>query len=172
MGLALTVSAEGAAAAPLDAGACDRLRTERQALTVLGVDTYFNKGAEWAKSNLTVADLNLVKRYLDVFEQIKFRCEKIAAIVETVEKDEDEEVEGIPPMPERNASRPVKAAAPAAPAATAAPATPAPAAAMPPVRESSHAAESNSTEIVKVPGKRPTNASAVQLGPRQDAPPR
>jgi hypothetical protein len=111
-----------ASANPLDEEACQRLRTERQALTVLGIDKHFEKGALWAKERLTVADLNLVKRYLDVYEQIKFRCEKIVALVEPEEKDEDDDDDkgagaaGSPPMPERKAGQPVKALmTPAAP---------------------------------------------------------
>ncbi|NJM35363.1 MAG: hypothetical protein HC850_12390 [Rhodomicrobium sp.] len=80
--LLVAIGAPHRASAALDDDACNKLRTERQALMVLGIDKYFVKGAEWAKANLTVADLNLVKRYLDVYEQLKFRCEKIVAIAE------------------------------------------------------------------------------------------
>jgi len=64
------------AAESLDEDRCKRLAMERQALLVLGIDKYFEKGPKWAEANLTVADFNLVKRYLDVYEQLKFRCEK------------------------------------------------------------------------------------------------
>ena len=106
-----------ASANPLDDQACQRLRTERQALTVLGIDKHVEKGAGWAKERLTVADLNLVKRYLDVFEQIKFRCEKIVALAEPEEKDEDDDDDGAaaggasPPLPERKGAQPVKSSA-------------------------------------------------------------
>jgi hypothetical protein len=110
-----------ASANPLDDQACQRLRTERQALMVLGIDKHVEKGAGWAKERLTVADLNLVKRYLDVFEQIKFRCEKIVAIAEPEEKDEDDDDDSAaaggasPPVPERRNAQPVRSsAAPAA----------------------------------------------------------
>jgi hypothetical protein len=63
-----------ASAAPLDEESCQRLRTEKEALTVLGIDKYFEHGADWVKTNLTAADFNLVKRYVNVFEQLKFRC--------------------------------------------------------------------------------------------------
>ena len=70
----------------------------------------------WAKERLTVADLNLVKRYLDVFEQIKFRCEKIVALVEPEEKDDDDDDDdaaggALPPLPERKGPQPVKSSA-------------------------------------------------------------
>jgi hypothetical protein len=110
-----------ASAAPLDEAACQRLKTEQQALNVLGVDKQVEKGAGWAKEHLTVADLNLVKRYVDVFEQIIFRCEKVVALVEPQAKDEggddddDDAAVASPPMPERKTNRTAKAsAAPAA----------------------------------------------------------
>jgi hypothetical protein len=116
--LAVSVLLAGAPAfaASLDEEACQRLRTERQALTVLGIDKTVEKGADWAKEKLTVADLNLVKRYFEVFEQLKFRCEKIVAAAEPEEKDDDDDEAGAaPPMPERKSARP--ASAPAAPPA-------------------------------------------------------
>lgn len=106
-----------ASANTLDDQACQRLRTERQALTVLGIDKHVEKGAGWAKERLTVADLNLVKRYLDVFEQLKFRCDKLIALAEPAEKDDDDDddkaVSGgaSPPFPERKSVQPVKSSA-------------------------------------------------------------
>jgi hypothetical protein len=107
---------------PLDEASCQRLRTERQALTVLGIDKTVEKGAGWAKEKLTVADLNLVKRYLEVMEQIKFRCDKVVALAEPEEKDEDDDDAAsgaVPPMPERKAAQVSKSPAlqPAKPSA-------------------------------------------------------
>ncbi len=155
----LVLAMTTAAANPLDEDACKRLQTERQALTVLGMDRYFAKGADWAKAHLTVADLDQLKRYLDVYEQLKFRCEKIVAAIEPEEKDEDDDDDTsanaasggpVPPLPERKAPGAVKAS-------TA------------PVAEP-RAKAANSTEIVKSPPSRPTNASAVQAGPAKAAP--
>lgn len=146
---ALALAPSAASADPLDEAACQRLRTERQALIVLGIDKQVEKGAAWAKERLTVADLNLVKRYLDVFEQIKFRCDKVVALVEPVEKDEDDDDENAaaatsPPMPERRNVQPVKASA--APGA-------------------SPQAKSNSTTKTSKAALGTTNASATQVGP-------
>jgi hypothetical protein len=63
-------------ASPLNADTCARLETERKALVGLGVDKYYDKGVDWAKANLTVNTLNLAKRYLDLYEQLKFRCKE------------------------------------------------------------------------------------------------
>jgi hypothetical protein len=99
------------AAAEIDKAGCDRLEMERKALLVLGIDRYFQNGLEWAKANLTVADLNLVKRYLDVYEQLKFRCQEEVEIVETdfegeVSDDDTVADELAPPLPVR---KPVEA---------------------------------------------------------------
>lgn len=72
--IVFAVCVQQVAADPLDKEACERLRTEQKALSVLGVDKFFDHGAEWVKANLTAADHNLVERYVNVFEQLKFRC--------------------------------------------------------------------------------------------------
>jgi hypothetical protein len=109
----LLIGPSAASADPLDDAACQRLRSERQALTLLGIDKQVEKGADWAKASLTVADLNLVKRYLDVSEQLKFRCDKIVAVAEPEEKDDDDDDDDAasPPLPERKAVQPAKAPA-------------------------------------------------------------
>lgn len=61
-------------ATPLDKESCDKLKAEKQSLTTLGVEKDMAKGPEWAKSNMKPAQLDLVKRYITVEEQIKFRC--------------------------------------------------------------------------------------------------
>jgi hypothetical protein len=87
-----------ALASPLDEGSCQKLRTEQEALSVLGIDTYFEHGADWVKANLTVADYNLVKRYVNVYEQLKFRCPTKPA--------RNAKAKGpIPPMPVRSPRR-------------------------------------------------------------------
>ena len=120
MGLAMAFLAGAhhpASASPLDSDSCARLRAERESLLGLGLEENIAKGAEWAKTHLTPADLNLVKRYLEVYEQLKFRCESVVAFLEEDEPDEEEEAAGGlgPPLPERNLARLKRAAAPANP---------------------------------------------------------
>lgn len=66
---------------------CQKLDADRRALMVLGVDKYVEKGPDWAKANLTVADLDLVKRYFDLFEQLKFRCQEDIGVTEIDDPD-------------------------------------------------------------------------------------
>jgi hypothetical protein len=103
--MAMFAGAAGpAAATPLDQEACKKLYTERQGLAAQGVDKNLEKGPDWAKANLKVADIILVKRYLELYEQIKFRCEKVIAIIEREEPDDENDEETAdkePPKPER-----------------------------------------------------------------------
>lgn len=126
--LLMAVLTGPAAADPLDAESCKKLQTERQGLAAQGVEKNLEKGADWAKANLKVADIVLVKRYLDLYEQLKFRCEKVIALIEPDEPDDDGEdapaKKDGPPVPEhKDDSRQEKAsdiqqAAPAKGAAT------------------------------------------------------
>ena len=155
LGAILLLAPAAVSVNPLDEPACQRLRTEQQALTVLGIDKHVEKGAGWAKERLTVADLNLVKRYLDVFEQIKFRCDKIVAMAEPEEKDEDDDDAAAggaaPPMPERKGVQPVKSSAEPA---------------VVPHTKSNSAAKTGKASFGSA------NASAIQAGPVGAAPAR
>jgi hypothetical protein len=87
LAVALCCAAPASRAEQLAAGDCQRLDAERRALIVQGIDKHFEKGAEWAKANLTVADLGLVKRYIELYESLKFQCQEEIAIVEVEEPD-------------------------------------------------------------------------------------
>lgn len=113
--LVMTLLAGPAAATPLDEESCKKLQAERQGLATQGVDKNLEKGADWAKANLKVADIILVKRYLELYEQLKFRCEKVIALIELDEPD-DEGEDGVakkdgPPTPERRETKPEKTSA-------------------------------------------------------------
>jgi len=102
-----------AGAATLEKADCERLENERKALLVLGIDKYFENGIEWAKANLTVADLNLVQRYLHVYEQLTFRCQEEIEIVGGDLDDDEEETAAdgpAPPLPVRRPDLPKKKA--------------------------------------------------------------
>lgn len=68
-----------AMAVPLTVEDCAQLEKEKQALVVLGVEKQMSQGAEWAKTHLKPAELDLIKRYLTVDESLKFRCEDARA---------------------------------------------------------------------------------------------
>jgi hypothetical protein len=63
-----------ARAAPLDADTCGKLMVEQGALEKAGIEQEMSKGAEWAKANLGLERLNQVRRFIELEEQILFRC--------------------------------------------------------------------------------------------------
>jgi hypothetical protein len=104
--------ASGLSAEPLEKEACERLQSEKQTLVVLGVDKEFSKGPEWAKANLAQSELNLLKRYIDLEEQLKFRCGLAMVTLQIPDdpEDDDESDESVP-MPERRSAAMAKPAA-------------------------------------------------------------
>jgi hypothetical protein len=102
---------------PLDKQACEDLALERQGLVALKVEDLMAKGAEWAASHLSLGDLNLVRRFSEVDEQIKFRCEPATTLVKLrgLDDEDDDEVGGgdkTEPEPDVKAAdaKPVKSA--------------------------------------------------------------
>ena len=69
--LVLSTRAE---AAPLDKNGCAKLAQDMQNLKALDVDKLMENGPAWAVNHLSSADLGLVRQYIDLDEQMKFRC--------------------------------------------------------------------------------------------------
>ncbi len=177
--LVLAAGPAGLAAEPLDKDACSKLQAEKQALIVLGVDKEFAKGADWAKANLAQAELNLVKRYLTIDEQLKFRCGLAVVNLQVQDEAEDGPDEDGPaapvghskvPMPERRdqsaavkpAAKPAVAPAKAQQPAAAKPVTPAKTTPKP----SSKAQSSWNTEMAPIESQSPALVDQLHAKPR------
>ncbi len=91
-GLALLPLA--ASAAPLNKDACAKVAQDIQDMKALDVGKLMQNGPAWAVSNLSPADLNLVRRYIDLDEEMKFRCSDPNSLVHL--KPADVEEEGTP----------------------------------------------------------------------------
>ncbi len=78
-------------AAPLDKNSCAKLALEMQNMKMLEVDKLMEKGPSWAAAHLSSADLSLVKQYIDLDEQLKFRCSAPSTLVHLKHLDDDEE---------------------------------------------------------------------------------
>jgi len=67
-----------AAAAPLDKAACAGLEAELKALRSGGIEKVLAEGSEngpgWALANITLNDIERIKRYLALEDDIRFRC--------------------------------------------------------------------------------------------------
>jgi hypothetical protein len=61
-------------AAPLDEGSCALARVEQGQLDATGVRDDVGRGADWGKANLPPERLRLVARWIELEEQILFRC--------------------------------------------------------------------------------------------------
>lgn len=109
----------GAGAMPLDKQACADLALEKQGLQSLKVEEMMAKGPEWAAANLSQGDLNLIRRYIEVDELIKFRCTPAQMLVKLPGLDEEDGDAGVGSGPdgdgEAGQSQAAAAAAPPLP---------------------------------------------------------
>lgn len=76
---ACMAGAPAALATPLDKGACDTLKIERDMLSEKGVATDMERGPEWAKINLPNERLGEIARFIELDEQLMFRCGRSTA---------------------------------------------------------------------------------------------
>lgn len=72
--LILVPAARPASAAPLPREACDKIKSDHDALTAAGLPDTIKKGPAWGVANLTPAKLKEVERFIGLEEQLLFRC--------------------------------------------------------------------------------------------------
>lgn len=94
---AISFMASIAMALPMAPEACERAKTEQLSLETAGAARDMAQGPEWARSNLPVDRLQRVARWIELQEQILFRCPRPAP----------------PPEPKAPPLEPEAAAAPA-----------------------------------------------------------
>jgi hypothetical protein len=83
-----------AASAPLDKDACAKLALDMQNMKMLEVDKLMENGPAWAASHLSAEDLSLVRQYIDLDEQLKFRCSAPSSLVHLKHLDDEDEENG------------------------------------------------------------------------------
>jgi len=64
----------GALAEPLDRESCAGLQSERKQLFNADMQAALDQGPDWVKKHLTDEAIERVRRFLDVEQQIQFRC--------------------------------------------------------------------------------------------------
>jgi hypothetical protein len=89
--LGLIALLPSALAAPLDKDACAKLAQDIQNMKLLDVDKLMERGPTWAASHLSPAELSLVRQYIDLDEQMKFRCSAPGSLVHLKNLDEVDE---------------------------------------------------------------------------------
>ncbi len=93
-----------AGASPLDKNSCAKLAQESHNLKALDVDKLMDNGPAWAAGNLSPGDLGLVRQYLDLNEQMKFRCSAPNSLVHLKHLEDEDEDNGAKPSEESSAS--------------------------------------------------------------------
>jgi hypothetical protein len=78
-------------AAPLDKAGCARLAQDMQNMKALDVDKLMENGPSWAVSHLPPSELGLIRQYIDLDEQMKFRCSAPSSLVHLKHLDEEDE---------------------------------------------------------------------------------
>ena len=68
-----------ALATPLDKGACESLKIERDTLSEKGVPADMEHGPVWAKTNLSTERMTEIARFIEIDEQLMFRCSRTTA---------------------------------------------------------------------------------------------
>ncbi len=81
-------------AAPLDKAACAKLALDMQNMKALEIDKLMEKGPAWAASHLPAAELSLIRQYIDLDEQMRFRCAAPSSLVHLKHLEEDDEEAG------------------------------------------------------------------------------
>ena len=81
-GLVATAFAPNAPAAQLDEQTCDQLKREAGQLDEIGARANLAKGAAWGKANLSSAQLEQVKKLIEIDETVAFRCPRPRAVAE------------------------------------------------------------------------------------------
>ncbi len=79
-GLAVALGFTPAQSAPLDEAVCKDLDAQQKQLELQGIKEDLAKGPEWAKTNLTMARLAVVKQYIELKEQVAFRCPSLVVV--------------------------------------------------------------------------------------------
>lgn len=90
-----------ARALPLTQAACERYAAERATLARLGVRDHLQRGAQWARANLTQPQLDLIQRYIRIEEALKFRCPDEFAVRPVEARQEPRRLDVMPPAPVR-----------------------------------------------------------------------
>lgn len=104
-----------ALAAPLDKNACAKLAQDLQNLKALDVDKLMERGPAWAAGHLSPGDLALVRQYIDLDEQMKFRCDAPGSLVHLKHLEDEDEDNGAKPADDASSAKGRSESAPSKP---------------------------------------------------------
>lgn len=95
LGLSLGAVAGVGLAEPLAQEECEKLQAEQAALTAAGARDQLGRGAEWGKANLSPVQLKSIERFIQLEEQLSFRCglAKLRASLPVAEEGGEQELD-------------------------------------------------------------------------------
>ena len=102
-------------AAPLDKNACAKLAQDLQNLKALDVDKLMENGPAWAAGHLSPGDLGLVRQYIDLDEQMRFRCSAPGSLVHLKHLEDEDEDNGAKPADDSSGAKDRSESAPSKP---------------------------------------------------------
>jgi hypothetical protein len=91
-----------AMAEPLDRESCANLQNDRKQLLNKEMQTALDHGADWVKSHLSETEIDRVRKFLAIEEQIEFRC-RGGGITKTQAQTTPP---GVVPLPDRKPTAP------------------------------------------------------------------
>lgn len=78
--LTLVLASVAVPAAPLDGAVCRDLDAQQKQFELTGIKDDLAKDPAWAKANLSAGRLEAVKQYIEVKEQVSFRCPSLVVV--------------------------------------------------------------------------------------------
>lgn len=102
----VAINAPAGWAERLDKRTCQTLKVELAGMLALGVKDDMERGAAWAKANLSPEKLQKVRRLIEVEEQLEFRCGLTRQRVVAVAPAEGPGKKGAPEQPEKKPAKP------------------------------------------------------------------
>jgi hypothetical protein len=95
----------GAVAEPLDKESCAGLQSKRTRLLNRDMQTALDQGPDWVKTHLNEEEIERVRRFLNIEEQIEFRCRGGGVAKTKVQTGTPDEI----PLPDRKPTPPSSA---------------------------------------------------------------
>src|SRR5262245_14041965 len=89
--LAAVAALTQARAAPLDSETCAKLESEQSQLVSAGIEKEMAKGPAWGEADLAPGKVEQVHRFIELQEQLLFRCRK-GTLINLQDDDDDKEV--------------------------------------------------------------------------------
>lgn len=100
-----------AVAEPLDKESCVHLQSERRQMLSPDMQKALDQGPDWVKSHLDEPDIDRVRQFLTIEEEIEFRCRGGGVAKAALKPDVPPTGSIDVPLPDRKPTRPVSAEA-------------------------------------------------------------